>query len=92
MSYRPQISNVIKAGSNEKEGLYEFIISLADGTDCRVFYSRLPEWKMTYVNRLGKTPCPVCRKDFICNCMEKYSIDIDQQMKDGDWFNKASAE
>ncbi len=92
VSYRPQISNVTKAGSNVEEGLYEFIISLADGTECRVFYNRFPEWKMTNVSRLGKTPCPVCRKDFICKCMEKFSVDLDQQMKDGGWLNSAVAE
>jgi hypothetical protein len=38
MSYRPSITNVTKASSNDKEGLYEFIIKLADGTECRAFY------------------------------------------------------
>lgn len=92
MPYKPQITNVTKAGSNEKEGLYEFIINLADGTGCRIFYNRFPDWKMMDVSRLGRTPCPVCRKDFICKCMEKFSSDFDQQMRDGNWLSKASEE
>ena len=92
MPYKPQITNVTKAGSNEKEGLYEFIINLADGTGCRIFYNRFPDWKMMDVSRLGRTPCPVCRKDFICKCMEKFSSDFDEQMRDGNWLSKASEE
>ncbi|NMO95788.1 hypothetical protein [Paenibacillus lemnae] len=92
MPYRPQIKNVTKAGSNDKDGLYEFIVNLADGTDCRMFYSRNPEWKLTNVSRLGKTPCPICRKDFICKCMEKFSADFDNQMKEREWLSKAAAE
>ncbi|WP_036720284.1 hypothetical protein [Paenibacillus sp. JCM 10914] len=89
MAYRPQIADVTTAGSNDKEGLYEFIIHTADGTDIRVFYSRFPEWKLTALSRLGKVPCPVCRKDFICKCMEKFSHEFDQQMNDGQWLAKA---
>ncbi|MEF2967086.1 hypothetical protein V3851_14685 [Paenibacillus sp. M1] len=92
MSYRPSVENVTKAGSNEKEGLYEFIVKLADGTECRAFYHRFPQWRMTNINRLQKTPCPVCRKDFICNCMESFSGDIGLQIEDGQWIDKALAE
>ena len=88
MSYRPNIVNVTKAGSNENDGLYEFIVNLADGTECRVFYNRLPNWRLTNVSRLQKTPCPVCRKDFLCKCMDKFSDDIHQQIEEGQWFDK----
>ena len=92
MSYRPSITNVTKASSNDKEGLYEFIIKLADGTECRAFYNRFPEWKMTNISRLLKTPCPVCRKDFICKCMESFTADFEEQMTGDEWINKAIAE
>lgn len=90
MPYRPQITDVTTAGTNDKEGLYEFIIHTTDGTDIRVFYNRFPEWKLTALSRLGKVPCPVCRKDFICKCMDKFSNEFDQQMRDGEWLNKAA--
>jgi hypothetical protein len=92
MSYRPHITNVTKASSNDKEGLYEFIIKLADGTECRAFYHRFPEWKMTNISRLLKTPCPVCRKDFICKCMESFTADFEGQMLGDEWIDKAIAE
>lgn len=92
MSYKPSITNVTKASSNDKEGLFEFIIKLADGTECRVFYNRFPEWKMTNISRLLKTPCPICRKDFICKCMEAFIPDLEGQMIGNQWIEKAIAE
>lgn len=92
MSYRPNVTNVTKAGSNDKAGLYEFIVKLADGTECRVFYNRNPKWQLSNISRLQKTPCPVCRKDFICKCMDQFSGDIASQIEDGQWFDKALAE
>lgn len=91
MSYRPIISNMTEASSNEKDGLYEFIINLVDGTECRTFYTRYPEWKMTYISRLQKTPCPVCRKDFICKCMDNFAGVFQQQINDNNWIDKAIA-
>lgn len=87
MSYRPNVVNVTKAGSNENDGLYEFIVKMADGTACRVFYHRFPKWRLSNVSRLQKTPCPVCRKDFICKCMDKFSADIHRQMEEGQWLD-----
>ncbi|GJM78026.1 hypothetical protein HMSSN139_05220 [Paenibacillus sp. HMSSN-139] len=92
MSYRPNVVNVTKAGSNKNDGLYEFIVNMADGTACRVFYHRNPEWRLTNVSRLQKTPCPVCRKDFICQCMEKFSGEINRQMVEGQWLDKLASE
>lgn len=92
MSYRPSVQNVTKASSNEKEGLYEFIVTMADGSACRVFFHRNPEWRLTNVSRLQRTPCPVCRKDFICKCMDKFSGEIKQQLDDGQWIEKALAQ
>ncbi|MNW36341.1 hypothetical protein SAMN04488542_11677 [Fontibacillus panacisegetis] len=92
MSYRPSIDNVTKAASNDKDGLYEFIVKLVDGTECRVFYHRFPEWRLTNISRLQKTPCPVCRKDFICKCMDSFTGEFERQMSDEQWFDKALAE
>lgn len=92
MSYKPSIANVTKASSNDKDGLYEFIIKLADGTECRAFFHRHPQWKMTHISRLLKTPCPICRKDFICKCMESYMADFEGQMVGNEWIDKAIAE
>ncbi|QWU17332.1 hypothetical protein SAMN04487895_104284 [Paenibacillus sophorae] len=92
MSYKPVITNVTKASSNDKDGLYEFIIKLADGTECRAFYHRLPEWRMTNISRLLKTPCPICRKDFICKCMEAFTGELEDQMIGDNWIEKTTAE
>ncbi|MEK5058092.1 hypothetical protein PUW24_13975 [Paenibacillus urinalis] len=90
MSYRPQIVDLTTASRNEEAGLYEFTMKLADGTLCRVFYSRDPEWKMTSISRLQKTPCPVCRKDFICKCMEKFAGEIHEQIQDNQLIEQAT--
>jgi hypothetical protein len=90
-SYKPSVDHVILASSNEKDGLYEFIVHMADGTECRVFYNRTPEWQLTNISRLQKTPCPVCRKDFICKCMDSFAGEINQQMAEGQWFEKVAA-
>ncbi|NGM82660.1 hypothetical protein G5B47_09535 [Paenibacillus sp. 7124] len=92
MSYKPVITNVTKASSNDKDGLYEFIIKLADGTECRAFYHRFPEWRMTNISRLLKTPCPICRKDFICKCMEAFTGELEDQMIGDNWIEKTTAE
>lgn len=92
MSYRPSVENMTKASSNEKEGLYEFIVKMTDGTACRVFFRRDPEWRLTDISRLQKTPCPVCRKDFICKCMDRFSSEIRRQIEDGQWIDKALAQ
>lgn len=92
MSYRPSIAKLQVASKNEKDGLYEFTMKLVDGTQCRVFYSKSPDWKMTAISRLQKTPCPVCRKDFICKCMDQWSGDLHQQMINDEWMEKALAE
>ncbi|PQP82827.1 hypothetical protein C0Q44_15700 [Paenibacillus sp. PCH8] len=92
MSYRPRIADLELASGNEKDGLYEFKMKLVDGTKCRIFYSRSPEWKLTHISRLQKTPCPVCRKDFICKCMDQWATDLHQQMIDDQWIEKAIAE
>ncbi|MDO7907288.1 hypothetical protein Q5741_12815 [Paenibacillus sp. JX-17] len=91
-SYKPSIVDLKKAGINEKDGLYEFTMNLADGTACRVFYQRNPEWKLMNVSRLQKTPCPVCRKDYICKCMDQYEGELNRQMQDDQWIEKALAE
>ncbi|WP_046225736.1 hypothetical protein [Paenibacillus dauci] len=91
MAYRPTITTLRKAGINEKEGLYEFTATLADGTECRMFYNRFPEWKMTNINRLLTKPCPICRKDFICNCFNAFAGEIDQQIKDRQLIDEALA-
>ncbi|USB34103.1 hypothetical protein [Paenibacillus sp. YPG26] len=92
MSYRPIVENVTEASSNQKDGLYEFIVKMVDGTKCRVFYHRFPEWKLTNISRLLQSPCPICRKDFICKCMDNFAGDIGQQIVDGQYLDKAEAE
>ncbi|ALP35621.1 hypothetical protein ASL14_05010 [Paenibacillus sp. IHB B 3084] len=89
MSYRPNIVNFTLAGSNEKEGLYEFKMSLADGTECRVFSQRNPEWTLTNISRLLTTPCPVCHKDFICKCMDMFHDEFLEQINSKQLFEKA---
>ncbi|MBP2000562.1 hypothetical protein J2Z69_001593 [Paenibacillus shirakamiensis] len=90
MSYRPIVNKVTEASNNDKDGLYEFMVNMEDGTQTRVFYQRYPEWKLTNISRLLRNPCPICRKDFICKCMDNFTADIHNQLIEGQFLEHAA--
>jgi hypothetical protein len=76
------VTNVQKADANEKDGHYQFLVTFADKTQCRVFYSKNPDWKLDSVTRLLTVPCPICRRDYFCNCLDRFTDVIDREIKD----------
>ncbi|MBD2846252.1 hypothetical protein IDH44_13685 [Paenibacillus sp. IB182496] len=80
MTFKPVIQEINSSDYNEDSGLYQFVVTLTNQAKCRLFFSKDPEWKITAVNRLLNIPCPVCRKDYYCNCMSKYAAEFEQQM------------
>ncbi|WP_152394987.1 hypothetical protein [Paenibacillus guangzhouensis] len=82
MAYIPRVNDFKLSDYNEKEGLYQFVVELQDGIKCRMFYNRYPEWTVKNISRLHTTPCPICRKDYICKCMENVVDQIHAQVQE----------
>lgn len=84
MAYQPQVIDAKIVSHNPKNGLFEIVAQLKDRTVCRVIYETDASGKPvpTHINRLLKEPCPICRKDFLCNCMSKFKEDISAQALD----------
>ncbi|GAA4878591.1 hypothetical protein GCM10023310_68310 [Paenibacillus vulneris] len=82
MAYQPQVVDAKIVSNNPKNGLFEIVVNLKDRTSCRLIFEKDPatgEAIVTHVNRLQKEPCPICRKDYLCNCMTSYKDEISSQ-------------
>lgn len=82
MAYDPQVVDAKIVSENKKNGLYEVVAHLKDRNQCRLIFQKDPETgrgKVTNINRLMKQPCPICRKDYLCNCLDRYMDSIADQ-------------
>ncbi|UJF31219.1 hypothetical protein [Paenibacillus hexagrammi] len=82
MAYDPQVVDAKVVSDNKKNGLFEIVAVLKDRNECRLFFERDPETgvgKVTDLNRLMKEPCPICRKDYLCNCLDRFKHTIAEQ-------------
>jgi hypothetical protein len=81
MAYKPEVEEAKIVSNNPNNGLYEVVVSLKDRTKCRLVFEKDAQGgsKVTNIARLYKEPCPICRKDFLCYCMNKYMEDISTQ-------------
>jgi hypothetical protein len=82
MAYQPKVIKAEIVSNNPKNGLFEVVVELKDRTSCRLIYEKNTATGTAFashINRLLKEPCPICRKDFLCNCMDNYKADISQQ-------------
>ncbi|WJH34273.1 hypothetical protein MJA45_17280 [Paenibacillus aurantius] len=82
MPYQPKVAEAKIVSHNEKNGLMEVVVVLEDRNHCRVTYETLPSGEKvpTDISRLHKEPCPVCKKDYLCNCMDPYLPEIGEQV------------
>ncbi|MBJ6363201.1 hypothetical protein ACFOQM_18440 [Paenibacillus sp. GCM10012307] len=80
MTFKPVIKEIVASDRNEENGLHQFVVTLTNQAKCRLFFSKNPDWKIIGVNRLLNMPCPICRKDYYCNCMSNYASDFEQQI------------
>ncbi|MBD2860479.1 MULTISPECIES: hypothetical protein [Paenibacillus] len=76
------VTDLQQSDTNEKAGLYQFLATFSDKTKARVFYTKNPDWKITSITRLLTVPCPICRKDYFCNCLERFSDTIHNEIVD----------
>lgn len=81
MGYQPKVAAAKIVGHNPKNGLMEISAELKDRTVCRIIYEKDASGSFvpTHINRLQKEPCPICRKDYLCNCMQRFIDDISAQ-------------
>ncbi|SFL83194.1 hypothetical protein SAMN03159341_110146 [Paenibacillus sp. 1_12] len=82
MAYQPKVINAEIVSNNPKNGLFEVVVNLKDRTSCRLIYEKKADNATpfaSHINRLLNEPCPICRKDFLCDCMTKYKEDISEQ-------------
>lgn len=76
------VTDLQKSDSNEELGQYQFVATFADKTKCRIFYEKNPDWKVTSITRLLAVPCPICRRDYFCNCLDRRTDDIHREIQD----------
>ncbi|PWV98412.1 hypothetical protein DFQ01_11847 [Paenibacillus cellulosilyticus] len=82
MSFNPVIINIEDSGDyNNKEKIYQLIVTLDDYSRTRFFLKKDPEWQLVDVARLLNIPCPVCRKDYYCSCMKRHLPRLEEQFK-----------
>jgi hypothetical protein len=82
MAYQPKVVDAKIVSNNPKNGLFEIVVTLNDRTSCRLIYEKdaaSGAVQATHVNRLLNEPCPICRKDFLCNCMTRFKEQISSQ-------------
>lgn len=84
MSFNPKIVEVLPSDANESANLYQYVVTLQDRSKYRLFLSKQPHWKLESVNRLLNIPCPMCRKDYYCKCMDKHidKLELEFQAKE----------
>lgn len=85
MAYKPVVRDAqIVSNNKKKNGLFEVVTKLEDRSVCRVTFETDEEQgiRASHISRLLVEPCPVCKKDFLCNCMKTYMNTIaDQAIK-----------
>jgi hypothetical protein len=82
MAYQPQVVDAKIVSHNQKNGLFEIVVTLKDRTSCRLIFEKDSESgavQATHVNRLLDEPCPICRKDFLCQCLTRFKEQISSQ-------------
>lgn len=82
MAYQPKVVKAQVVSDNPKNGLFELSVVLEDRNHCRVILERdltTGEIRPTHINRLFKEPCAICKKDFLCSCMDRYLYTIADQ-------------
>ncbi|TMV48158.1 hypothetical protein FE783_19620 [Paenibacillus mesophilus] len=76
------VTDLQQSDSNEKLGHFQFLVTFADKSKCRIFYDKNPDWKISNITRLLTVPCPICRRDYFCNCLDRFTDEIHREIQD----------
>lgn len=82
MAYRPQVVHAEVVQKNQSDGLFQVVAKFDDRNACRITFSgdlQAGTAKATHLSRLLKEPCPICRKDYLCNCLGRHIENISTQ-------------
>jgi hypothetical protein len=82
MAFKPVITNIQPSDVNEKEGMFQYVVTLSDQSKHRLFLTKNPKWKLNNINRLLNIPCPICRKDYYCKCMDRHLAAFEDEFTD----------
>lgn len=76
------VTDLQQSDSNEELGQFQFLVTFADKSKCRIFYEKNPDWKIVNITRLLAVPCSICHRDYFCNCMDRFMEIIHQEIQD----------
>lgn len=82
MAYQAKVVEATVVSENKKNGFFEIVAVLSDRNRCRLTFETDPETgapKVTHINRLYTVPCGICKKDFLCYCLNRYMDEIADQ-------------
>lgn len=93
MAYQAKVVEATLVSENKQNGFFEIVAVLADRNRCRVTFEIDPQTgapKATHINRLYTVPCGICKKDFLCYCLDRYIEVIAVQALELAGVNQAS--
>ncbi|UHA76183.1 hypothetical protein KIK04_18895 [Paenibacillus sp. 481] len=76
MIFKPQVVEAKMHERNDATNLYHVVARLQDNTHCRIIYNNGTK----SISRLLKNPCPICRKDTHCKCLDRFVEEIASQV------------
>lgn len=82
MAYQARVVEANVVSENKQNGFFEIVAVLSDRNRCRITFESDKETgkpKATHINRLYTVPCGICKKDFLCYCLNRYMDQIGEQ-------------
>jgi len=81
MAYQAKVVNAKVVSENKNNGFFEIVAELSDRNRCRVTFERNEQGEAvaTHISRLYTVPCGICKKDFLCYCLNRYKEEIGEQ-------------
>lgn len=82
MAYQAKVVEATVVSENKKNGFFEILAVLSDRNRCRITLEMDPATgapKATHINRLYTVPCGICKKDYLCYCLNRYMDQIAEQ-------------
>jgi hypothetical protein len=82
MAYQAKVVEAEIVSDNKQNGFFEIVAVLSDRNRCRISFERNSETgeaKATHINRLYTVPCGICKKDYLCYCLNRYMDVLGEQ-------------
>lgn len=82
MAYQARVVEAEVVSENKQNGFFEIVAVLSDRNRCRITFEPNPETgepKATAISRLYTVPCGICKKDYLCYCLNRYLDTLGEQ-------------